>query len=125
MTMNVTNEEFQSVLKVASVLGADPNPPGVEIHSETGYMAPDDYSPPEEQLQAGLVALIPATISAPEMYADYLKMLNENAGVYGMEGGYSVGSDFTFYPEPSQYIHEGAVWYTSAVKQQNVVDGRY
>ncbi|MBR5425948.1 MAG: hypothetical protein IK106_05445 [Clostridiales bacterium] len=52
MTMNVTNEEFQSVLKVASVLGADPNPPGVEIHSET-------------------------------------------AGVYGMEGGYSVGSDFT------------------------------
>ena len=95
MTMNVTNEEFQSVLKVASVLGADPNPPGVEIHSETGYMAPDDYSPPEEQLQAGLVALIPATISAPEMYADYLKMLNENAGVYGMEGGYSVGSDFT------------------------------
>lgn len=95
MTMNVTNEEFQSVLKVASVLGADPNPPGVEIHSETGYMAPDDYSPPEEQLQAGLVALIPATISVPEMYADYLKMLNGNAGVYGMEGGYSVGSDFT------------------------------
>lgn len=95
MTMNVTNEEFQSVLKVASVLGADPNPPGVKIHSETGYMAPDDYSPPEEQLQAGLVALIPATISAPEMYAEYLKMLNGNAGVYGMEGGYSVGSDFT------------------------------
>ena len=65
MTMNVTNEEFQSVLEVASVLGADPNPPGVEIHSETGYMAPDDYSPPEEQLQAGLVALIPATFLRP------------------------------------------------------------